>query len=532
MANGLKMVQQELLYSLFGKGWSNRKIHKALKLHRTTVARHRVLWKKQLSAESEFKDNPSDSAAANAAIQSVPPMCPPSKVVHFQLPTDPLIDSAKTSKSKVAQYRDIILEKLENGQHAKSIYQDLVIEYDYNGAYDSVKRFVRLLGKNSFKVYDRIETLPGEEAQVDFGEGAPVLVNGRYRKPSLFVMTLSNSRKSYEEVVWEQDVETFLRCHEHAFAAFGGVPKTVVVDNLKSAVLKAHLYEPAMNPNYLAFAEHYNFVPLPCRPRTPEHKGKVECGGVKYTQDNALKGKRFLLLADQNNHLRFWNKRWASTRIHGTTKRQVEQMFQEEKPFLQPLPETTFNYFKIGIRSVSTTDSHIEVASAYYPVPPQYMGKKVTVHYNSTLIKVYYHDKIIQKLSAISKGKFHPDQSCLADFKSISQSRFVQYLFEQCDSLGPSVYKWAKEAEVIRKQMAYRAIKGVIALSKRFAPNTINWACQQAMEANSYNYHIVKSLTENRAAQLEIQQEIQFTQEGDLIRPPQYYHDLMTGGSL
>ena len=199
---------------------------------------------------------------------------PTDEVVHFEVPTDPPDGKVCTSKNKAAVFHQIICNKLDHGQNARSIFQDLVIEEGYNGSYDSVKRYVRKLKKSTPDLYARIETPPGEEAQVDFGEGAPTLKNGKYRRPWLFVMTLSNSRKSYEECVWKQDVETFILCHEKAFAHFGGVTKVVKIDNLKSAVLKAHLYEPELNPNYLAFAQHYGFIPMPCRVRKPEEKGR------------------------------------------------------------------------------------------------------------------------------------------------------------------------------------------------------------------------------------------------------------------
>lgn len=303
---------------------------------------------------------------------------PTDGVVHFEVPTGSGEPSG--SKSKVWPYHSFIRDKLTLGQSARSIYQDLVTEQGYQGSYDSVKRYVSKLKDREPKLYARIETLPGEEAQVDFGEGAKTLRNGRYRKPWLFVMTLSYSRKSYEEVVWHQDVETFIRCHERAFRHFSGIPAIIKIDNLKSGVLQAHLYEPELNPHYHAFSQHSGFIIMPCRVATPQHKGKVE-SGVKYAQNNALKGKIFTDLSEQNQHLRYWNRTWASTRIHGTTKRQVSRMFQEEQPCLKPLPEMDFPLFKIGERTVNSLDSHIEVDGAYYPVLPQYMGYKVIVHY-------------------------------------------------------------------------------------------------------------------------------------------------------
>jgi len=215
-----------------------------------------------------------------------------------------------------------------------------------------------------------------------------------------------------------------------------------------------------MNPNYLAFADHYGFIPIPCKVRTPQHKGKVE-SNIKYVQNNALKGKRFNSLDEQNLYLMNWNRIWASTRIHGTTKRQVNLMFREEQPALNPLPSDSFNFFKIGHRKVSSTDSHIEVAGAYYPVPPKYMGRSVRVHYNSRSVRVFYREELIQHLSAIEKGRFHTDRSCLPANKNWQKDNYIHFLYRKCTMIGPSVLEWAKLAKEYRQERAYRSIQGI-----------------------------------------------------------------------
>lgn len=537
MANRLKMVQKELLFTLFSQNWSIRKINSATGIHRKTIRTYKDEWQHLQDAKTPSTDDPPvlESAAQQGHLssQSVPPgqnQVPADNVVHFQVPPDPSSpNKTVTSKSKAAGFHDVITKKIDLGQSAKSIFQDLVTECGYDGSYDSIKRYIKKLKNKHPKLYARIETLPGEEAQVDFGQGAPTLKNGRYCRPWLFVMTLSNSRKSYQEVVWKQDVETFLRCHEHAFAYFGGSTKVVKIDNLKSGVLKAHLYEPELNPNYLAFAQHYGFAPLPCRVATPQHKGKVE-SNVNYVQDNALKGKTFDSLDEQNAYLRTWNRTWASTRIHGTTKRQVNLMFEEEKPLLQPLPKESYAFFKIGTRKVNVLDSHIEVAGAYYPIPPQYMGRQVTVHFNTQWVKVFYNNKRIQFLSAVAKGRFHPDKSCLPEHKSGSQHQYIQYLFDRCADIGPSVLKWAERVQDERKERGYRSIQGIVTLTKKYPDATLNQACQQSMEKDALSYHVVKELAEAFRIQKEIQKEIQFSQESDIIRSPLEYHKLVTGG--
>jgi transposase len=536
MANRIKMVQKELLFALFSQNLSGRKINTLTGLHRLTIRRYRKEWQRR-RAEKEL-----DPTAVNLlcdpgklcpdTCRSVPPReneVPTEGVVHFQVPTDPKGTGQKTaSKSKASAYHEIIHRKLYRGQHARSIYQDLVDEEHFSGSYDSVKRYIRKVTHRTPVLYARMETPPGEEAQVDFGEGAPVLVNGKYRKPWLFVMTLSHSRKSYQECVWKQDVETFIHCHENAFTFFGGVTRMVKHDNLKSAVLKAHLYESELNPTYLAFADHCGFIPIPCKVRTPEHKGKVE-SHIKYVQNNALKGKTFAALDEQNQYLTVWNKTWASTRIHGTTKKQVNLMFSQEQPLLRPLPETPFQVFKIGHRKVSITDSHIEVQGAYYPVPPQYMGKKVQVHYNSRWVKVFYREELIQYLSTIEKGRFHPDRSCLPPNKDWPQRNYIDYLFRRCAMMGASVLEWAQLARHHRQERAYRSIQGVVALSTKYAFGIINAACRQSIDQQVFSYHLVKDLAEAIRLQRLVQKEIYFTQESPYIRPPKTYQDLLRG---
>ncbi|MEA3287380.1 MAG: IS21 family transposase [Candidatus Marinimicrobia bacterium] len=531
MGNTLGMDKKDLIERLFATGWSNRKINRSTGIHRDTVSAYRKKWQQELTAlEADRSAQSSSDSTTNKTenlSQSVPPTggskCPPSKVAHFEVPTDPDEADKKPSKSKVAVYDSEIKEKLKAGQNAQSIYQDLCAEEAYRGSYYSVKRYVRKLNKKDPKLYARIETLPGVEAQVDFGQGAPTNKNGRYVKPWLFVMTLSNSRKSFEKVVWHQDVETFIRCHEEAFLAFGGVTATLLLDNLKSGVLKAHLYEPELNPLYEAYSKHAGFIPLPCRVATPQHKGKVE-SNVDYVQDNALGGKRFESIDEQNTHLQNWNNTWASTRIHGTTKRQVNAMFKKEQPALQALPEKSFAYFKVGNRKVNALDSHIEVGGAFYPIPPKYMGKQVNVHFNSEWVKVLYHGEVIQWLDVTRKGSFHADRSCLPENKSMDQNTWQKRLLQQCDAAGSGIRRWADQAISSRGIIAYRAVNGVLQLKRKYPVRDLNKACNLACERGSFTYHLIRNYLEEGIMKQEEQQlEIRLQQSSDIIRSPKEY---------
>jgi len=217
---------------------------------------------------------------------------------------DAAASTRTASRSACEPYRDFIVAEAGKGRNAVAIYQDLVERHGYDGAYDAVKRFTRKLTQRDPKVSCRFETAAGEEAQVDYGEGAPTRDprSGKYRKPRLFVMTLGMSRHSFRRVVWNSSQRVWCELHEEAFAYFGGSTVTIRLDNLREGVIDPDVYDPNLNALYAAMLTHYGVVALPCRPYAPDLKGKVE-SAVGYTQRTALKGRRFESLDEQNEFL-------------------------------------------------------------------------------------------------------------------------------------------------------------------------------------------------------------------------------------
>ncbi len=158
---------------------------------------------------------------------------------------------------------------------------------------------------------------------------------------------MSHSRKGYSEVVWRQATASLIRCPEKGFRHFGGVPKSLGIDNLRAAVTRADWFDPELNATVAEFCHHYGTVIMPTRPAMPRHKGKIEAG-VKYGQNNAVKGRQFASLAEQNTFLAAWERTVADTRIHGTTRQQVIKAFNEvERPRLLPLPPSLFPVFEL-----------------------------------------------------------------------------------------------------------------------------------------------------------------------------------------
>ena len=274
MSNHLSMSNQQAIIGLIERGWSQHRVARELDLDRKTVRRH-----VRLNQAAKSPISTAGSAEPNSPISTA--------------------GSGLGRKSHCEAVAVQIQEALEMGLSAQRIYQDLVAEQQFAGSYESVKRFVRRLGAVTPLPFRRMECEPAQQVQVDFGKGAWVLVEGKRRRPHLFRIVLSHSRKAYSEVVWRQTTENFIRCLENAFRHFGGVTQTVVTDNLKAAVIKADWFDPELNPKIVSFAEHYQTVVLPTKPRTPRHKGKIEAG-VKYAQNNALKGRTFNSLGEQN----------------------------------------------------------------------------------------------------------------------------------------------------------------------------------------------------------------------------------------
>ena len=264
-----------------------------------------------------------------------------------------------------------------------AIWQDLVDDHGFPGRYASVRRFVaKLRGQRSPEAHPVIVTAPGEEGQVDYGDGAMVRhpVTGKYRRTRLFVFTLGYSRKSVRLLTFESSARRWAELHEEAFRRLGGPVRVVVLDNLREGVLTPDIYDPALNPLYRDVLAHYGAVALPCRVGDPDRKGKVE-SAIGHTPATPLKGLRFESLVEGQAYLDRWDARWADTRIHGTTKRQVSAMFADERPALLPLPLEPFRYYRYGTRTVHL-DGCVEVDRAYYAAPPGWISREVAVQWD------------------------------------------------------------------------------------------------------------------------------------------------------
>jgi len=419
-------------------------------------------------------------------------------------------------------WKECIEAGLQGGLSIQRIYQDLVAEHQFAGSYYSVRRYVLRLEKVLELPFRRIEVEPGEEMQVDFGQGAWVVEDGMRRRPHLFRMVLSHSRKGYCEVVWRQTTENFIRALENGFRAFGGVSRTVVIDNLRAAATRADWFEPELNPKVEEFCRHYGTVILPTKPAMPRHKGKIEAG-VKYVQNNALAGRKFESLAAQNAFLLEWEKQTADTRIHGTTKQQVRKVFEVvEKARLLPLPQSVFAVFEEGQRTVHR-DGYIELQKAYYSVPPEYLGRVVWVRWESRLVRIYN-----QRLAQIAlhtrhePGRFATDPAHIHDHKRATIERGADWLLDRARLIGKYSGTWAEEMYAHRGPYSIRSLYGLLALAENNPLAELEEACKKAIECGAWRLKDVRELLSRSSSP-----QLTFLDKHPLIRDLEAYDNIV-----
>jgi transposase len=423
-------------------------------------------------------------------------------------------------------FAERIGRELAKGLTAQRIWQDLVTEHGFGGGYDSVKRFVRRLRQAAPLPFRRIECEPGAEAQVDFGAAAPIVpADGKRRRTHVLRVVLSHSRKGYSESVFRQTTESFLRCLEDAFWGFGGVPRTIVIDNLKAAVAQADWYDPQVHPIIQSFCEHYGTVILPARPYTPRHKGKVE-RGVGYVKDNALKGRTFASLAEQNRHLRDWERNVADTRIHGTTRKQVGKVFREvEKPALLPLPPGRFPVFREAQRSVHR-DGHVEVDKAYYSAPPEYVGRRVWVRWDGRLVRLFNQRMEQIAVHARREPGGYSTQDRHIDARKISGvEKGTTHLLQRTVCIGPHTERWAKAMLESRGIQGVRVLLGLLNLAGRHDATRIEHACRIALTHNAFRLRAIRELIKRRGGSK--QEEFEYLAEHEIIRDLADYGELV-----
>jgi transposase len=354
--NLLSETKKQQVIALGRLGWTLRRIEAATGVRRETAGAYLKAAGLAVRPPGRWGHPP-----ANPAIEvSTDSGNPASQVsTDFGVGLSPSAGRAPAA-SACEPYREVIELALARGRNAMAIWQDLVDQHGFAARYASVRRYVaKLRGARTPEAHPVIVTAPGEEGQVDYGDGPMVRhpVTGKYRRTRLFVFTLGYSRKSIRLLTFTSSAQRWAALHEEAFRRLGGAVSVVVLDNLREGVLTPDVYDPALNPLSRDVLAHYGVVALPGRVGDPDRKGKVE-SAIGHTQRTPLKGLRFELLDEAQAYLDRWDTRWADTRFHGTTKRQVAAMFAEDTSWSCARPSQIRRLASVSTRSFRRASFH------------------------------------------------------------------------------------------------------------------------------------------------------------------------------
>lgn len=392
-------------------------------------------------------------------------------------------------------HKDRIMSYLEKGLSCIRIHEELRA---IDGAikYSTLARYVA-----GIKVKDdicvRFHTSAGQEAQVDFGYvSLQPDVSGKRRKAHAFCMTLSYSRLAYVEIVFDQRVKTFAQCHANAFRYFGGVPATIRIDNLKSAVVDANFYEPVFNRVYKQFGEHYGFDIIACRVREPQEKGKIE-SGVKFVKNNFCAGRRFSNHDEMLFQLKLWLEHTCNNRVHGTTKKIPKELFQrEEQAALKSLPVEDFIFPEIVRRQVCK-DCHITLKNNYYSVPYQFVGKTVDIMLDGKLVKILFEGEAVAvHVESKTAGEFVTNKGHYPKFKNfdLTSEEYRSEYSDRMKAIGVNASELFKLVLAREGSHWYRIVNGIIHLKKLYPDAVIDAACRRAMSFDLIHYTAVKNI--------------------------------------
>jgi transposase len=536
MSNVLEHSKQQQILALGRLGWTLSRIQATTGVRRETISgylkaagipvrrRGRPGESKPKPAISppEVSTDPGPSKPAISAALSTD-SGRPQPATRAEVSTDvaaAVRPGRAPSASACEPYRELIERALERGRNAMAIWQDLVDTHGFAARYSSVRRFVHVVRCTVPEPHAVITTAPGEESQVDYGDGPMVRhpVSGKYRRTRLFVLTLGYSRKSIRLLVWQSSAQTWAELHERAFRRLGGTTRVVILDNLKEGVLTPDVYDPALNPLYRDVLAHYGVIALPCRVGDPDRKGKVE-SGIGHTQKTPLRGMRFETLDEAQAYLDRWDARWADTRIHGTTKRQVAAMFAEEQPALQPLPLEPFRYYRFGVRTVHL-DGCVEIEAAYYSAPPGWIGRRVSVQWNDLHIRVLdpTSGQLLREHVRAARG-WHRIED--ADRPHRTPAKTIAIL-GAAHHAGAAIGAVCDHIHQHDGASAIRRILGVLALARKYGPAVVEDAAKAALDLGVPTYRFIRRYLDRRPPV-----PLTLRQVDPLIRQLTLYRDLI-----
>jgi transposase len=423
---------------------------------------------------------------------------PPLDALHQQLQQTLPSPLPPQQTSSVVRYADEILALRGKGLEAAAIRARLEERHQTPISYQAVWRFLRHQQPASPETFVRVEVPPGSEAQVDFGYAGLTIdpATNALRKTWVFVLVLSHSRHRYAELVFDQRVETWLLCHAHAFACFGGVPARIVPDNLKAAIVTASFTEPVAQRAYRECAQHYGFLIDPTPPRSPHLKGKVEQGGVHYVKRNFLARREPAAIDGLNQALRTWTAEIAGQRVHGTTRQRPLVRFQEaEQAALLPLPATPYDP-AVWQRATVYRDGYVTFERAYYSAPYRLVGQPLWVRGGARTVQLSTeeHQLVATHTRAQAPGERQTDPAHLPPEKLPGLLLTREGCRTQAEAIGPATLALVQRLLAHRPEDRLRSAGRVLGLAARHTPARLEAACARADHFGEADYATVKRI--------------------------------------
>lgn len=419
-------------------------------------------------------------------------------------------------KSKLDPFKNDIIRMLEKHPYtAAQIYQKIKQD-GFDGGLTIVEDYVRKVRPPKTKAYLKLAFAPGECAQVDWGSYGSVKVGATSRRLSFFVMVLCHSRMMYVEFTVLQTMEHWLGCHQNAFDYFGAVPQKIMVDNLKSAVLKRTIGQaPVFNPRYVDFARHYGFAVVPCNVGKGNEKGIVE-NAVGYVKKNLLNGlviPDFKVMEPVSKH---WLETVANIRKHGETGQKPVDMFQKEKPLLQPLP---YEPYDIGmVRQVrASRQFRVTMDANHYSVPAQLAGVRLTVKSYPDRICIYHENALVARhvRSYDRRCDFEQPDHAKALLQQRKKAR-DQKIFMRFLSLSDKAQQYYRQLAQRRMNPSHH-IRQIVALSEIYGNEAVARAMEDAFSFAAFSCEYVANLLEQRTRPVKEPGALHLTRRSDLL---------------
>jgi transposase len=480
------MHRLQELVRLHRMGVGDREAARLLGMGPNTERQYRRAIEQAKLLDGDAQEIPDLEVLKAAVLEHAPPKAPPQQI------------------SSVAIWRPRIEQLIDGGLGAKAIFDRLRLEHaDFTGSYASVKRLTWTIGRERGVQADDVaipvETDPGDVAQVDFGYAGHLWdpETKTLRRAWVFVMVLGFSRHLFAHVVFDQKTETWLRLHIAAFKHFGGVPRTMVPDNLKAAVVRAAFAiddDSELNRSYRELARHYGFRVDPTPPRAPKKKGKVEAS-VKYVKRNALAGRDGEDITLVQPALARWIIEVAGTRVHGTTgKKPLEAFEKEERAKLLPLPTRPYELV-VWKRGTVHGDCHVEFEGRLYSVPWRLVRQAVWTRATPASVVVYHDDEVVARHERRGVGWRSTLDEHLPGERAALRHRRRDFWEERAAQIGDEVAVFVRavfDADDVLSQL--RKVQAIVTHLEKFPPDRARAACRRASFYGATTYKAIRDI--------------------------------------